>query len=89
VENMTIHLCNGDSCKKKGGKKTAHHLQEAIRARGLDAHIQIATCGCLKKCDKAPVARIAPLDVKVKRLTPKKMEKVLSRICAGTLAKKK
>lgn len=55
-----ILVCQKSSCRKRGGDKVCHALQQELGDRGLTDQVQIQKTGCLKKCKKGPNVVVLP-----------------------------
>lgn len=48
------------SCPTSGSSAVLEALDKEIQASGLDAEVQLTTCGCMGLCDEAPVMVVYP-----------------------------
>lgn len=84
-----IYVCTGSHCREDGAKAVLTAFRESLEAHALSGKWRADSCGCLKKCGKGPVALFEPGDVKVKRLTTKKVTQLVEDLGQGILPEKK
>ena len=56
------------SCPASGSSAVLEALDKEVQARGLDADVQLTTCGCMGLCDEAPVMVVYPEGVWYRRV---------------------
>ena len=58
------------SCTASGSFAVLDGLDREIQGRGLDAEVQLTTCGCMGLCDDGPVMVVYPAGVWYRRVQP-------------------
>jgi (2Fe-2S) ferredoxin/SAM-dependent methyltransferase len=65
------------SCPASGSFAVLDGLDREIQARGLDADVQLTTCGCMGLCDEGPVMVVYPEGVWYRRLQPSDVREIV------------
>jgi (2Fe-2S) ferredoxin len=58
VPEKVIYVCNGSSCKKRGGKELRKYFERFADRSNLD--IQVIKTGCTDNCKNAPIVCVQP-----------------------------
>ena len=56
------------SCTVSASSAVLEAFDKEVQARGLDAEVQLTTCGCMGLCDEAPVMVVYPEGVWYRRV---------------------
>jgi len=56
------------SCTVSASSAVLEAFDNEVQARGLDAEVQLTTCGCMGLCDEAPVMVVYPEGVWYRRV---------------------
>jgi len=65
------------SCPASGSLAVLDNLDHEIQARGLDADVQLTTCGCLGLCDEGPVMVVYPAGVWYRHVQPSDVREIV------------
>jgi len=66
------------SCPASGSFAVLDGLDREIQARGLDADVQLTTCGCMGLCDEGPVMVVYPAGVWYRRVQPSDVREIVA-----------
>jgi NADH:ubiquinone oxidoreductase subunit E len=86
---LTIAVCVGSSCTGKKSRKVRSRLKKLVKKQNLQDKVKIKKSACMGECAKGPIIEIKPTGKRIKRVTPKRAEKLLTKIVARKLAGKK
>ena len=65
------------SCPASGSFAVLDGLDREIQARGLNAHVQLTTCGCMGLCDEGPVMVVYPAGVWYRHVQPSDVPEIV------------
>ena len=58
---LTITICVGSSCYVRGSERLAETFTALIRARGLDARVELTGAFCMDQCSMGVSVRVGDL----------------------------
>ncbi len=65
------------SCPARGSCAVLDGLDREIQARGLNADVQLTTCGCMGLCDEGPVMVVYPAGVWYRHVQPSDVPEIV------------
>ena len=71
------------SCPAAGSFAVLVRLDREIQSQGLEADVQLTTCGCLGLCDEGPVLVVYPAGVWYRRVQPSDVPEIVATHLAG------
>jgi (2Fe-2S) ferredoxin len=74
-----VLVCQKANCRKRGGDRACQAIAQAIADRGLGDRVQLQPTGCLKACDRGPVAVTLPDKTRHTRLKPQEAAELIDR----------
>ncbi|TAD78979.1 MAG: (2Fe-2S) ferredoxin domain-containing protein [Oscillatoriales cyanobacterium] len=74
-----VLICQKANCRKRGGDRTCQAIAQAIADRGWGDRVQLQPTGCLKACDRGPVAVTLPDKTRHTRLKPQEAAELIDR----------
>jgi (2Fe-2S) ferredoxin len=74
-----VLICQKANCRKRGGDRACQAIAQAIAERGLGDRVKLQPTGCLKACDRGPVAVTLPDKTRHTRLKPQEAAELIDR----------
>ncbi|TYQ31628.1 (2Fe-2S) ferredoxin domain-containing protein [Pseudanabaena sp. UWO310] len=79
VNKACILICQKSDCWQRGGKEVYQQLEQELRDRGLENHVQIQKTGCQKQCKQAPNLVVMPNKERHSFVKPSQVNGLLNR----------
>lgn len=76
VPEKVIYVCNGSSCKKKGGKELRKFFKK--QAERLNTDVQVIKTGCTDNCKNAAIVCVQPDNTWYGKVDLEKAAKILA-----------
>ncbi|HBL10798.1 MAG TPA: hypothetical protein DD379_05225 [Cyanobacteria bacterium UBA11162] len=84
IKSGKILLCQKSGCRKRGGDKLVHALEQALANLGLKNSITIEKTGCQKRCKMAPNFVLMPGKKKYSQISPHAIAPLLEQHYLGS-----
>ena len=59
-DRTAIAVCGGTGCRAQGSMKVFEALQAEVKARGVEADVELRATGCHGFCERGPLVRFSP-----------------------------
>ncbi len=72
-----ILVCGGTSCHTSKSEDILKNFQDLIKAKGLDAEVQVIRTGCFGFCEKGPIIKMMPDNTFYTQVKPEDCAEIL------------
>lgn len=83
-KSIRIYCCTAAGCQSSGADDVKKSLDDAVKAGGVEARVEVCSVGCLKLCGCGPMVEVNSPSVLYQKVTPEDAPSIVAALNGGT-----